>query len=127
MAKAILDTNFILSCIDKKIDFFEAISFIGFNIIIPNEVIGELKKFSSNGKTKLAQNSDLALKILGKNDFEEIYLKEKNVDKGIVKFAKENPEIAITIEPEEKTDVSINYEYLWSKNPSMLPRLDSDQ
>ena len=40
---------------------------------------------------------------------------------------KENPEIAITIEPEEKTDVSINYEYLWSKNPSMLPRLDSDQ
>jgi len=39
MAKAILDTNFILSCIDKKIDFFEAISFIGFNIIIPNEVL----------------------------------------------------------------------------------------
>jgi len=40
---------------------------------------------------------------------------------------KENPEIALTIEPEEKTDVSINYEYLWSKNPSMLPRLDSNQ
>ena len=40
---------------------------------------------------------------------------------------KEIPEIAITIEPEEKTDVSINYEYLWSKNPSMLPRLDSNQ
>lgn len=40
---------------------------------------------------------------------------------------KEVPEIALTIEPEEKTDKSINYEYLWSKNPSMLPRLDSDQ
>ncbi len=106
MAKAILDTNFILSCIDKKIDFFEAISFIGFNIIIPNEVIGELKKFSSNGKTKLAQNSDLALKILGKNDFEEIYLKEKNVDKGIVKFAKENPEIAVaTLDREIKRKI----------------------
>lgn len=39
---------------------------------------------------------------------------------------KENPEIAVTIEPEEKTDVSINYEYLWSKNPSMLPREDSN-
>jgi len=48
----------------------------------------------------------LALKILGKNDFEEIYLKEKNVDKGIVKFAKENPEIAVaTLDREIKRKI----------------------
>lgn len=39
---------------------------------------------------------------------------------------KEIPEISETIEPEEKTDKSISYEYLWSKNPSMLPRVDSN-
>lgn len=106
MGLAVLDTNFILTCVEQKIDFFEWLNLAGFGIIIPHEVIGELKKFSSGEKIKLAQNSVLALKILAKNDFEKISLKEKNVDNGIVKFAGENPEIAVaTLDREMKRKI----------------------
>ena len=37
MKQALLDTNFILSCIRKKIDFFEEIRLMGIKIIIPEE------------------------------------------------------------------------------------------
>ena len=40
---------------------------------------------------------------------------------------KENPEIALTIEPEEKTDTTMQIEALWAENPILLPRLDSNQ
>lgn len=95
MEKAILDTNFIISCVAKKIDFLHILEEGGFKIIIPSQVVLELKKISSRGGFETAQNSKLALKILTKNNFEKINLKKKNVDKGIIKFAKENPEVAV--------------------------------
>ena len=99
MQKVILDTNFILSCVEKKIDFFEELEFAGFRIIIPFEVVGELKKLASGKKTNLAQNSELALRILEKNNFEKINLSKqsgrKKVDELIVFFARKNPQIAV--------------------------------
>ena len=99
MQKVILDTNFIISCVEKKIDFFEELEFSGFRIIIPLEVVGELKKLASGKKTNLAQNSELALRILEKNNFEKINLSKqsgrKKVDELIVFFARKNPQIAV--------------------------------
>src|SRR3990167_2646427 len=85
MKSALLDTNFILICIKQKIDFFEELYLQGYQIIIPDKVIDELKK--------LKQTS--ALKLLEKNNFKEIILAGKNVDNSIINYAKENPEIIL--------------------------------
>lgn len=106
MKYAILDTNFILSCIRKKIDFFEQIKFMGMKIIIPLQVIDELKKHSETKNLKLKNEAKLAFSILKKNNFDEIDLHSKNVDNGIVNLAKENPEYIIaTLDKEMKNKI----------------------
>ena len=85
MKSALLDTNFILTCAKQKIDFFEELYFRGYQIIIPNRVIDELKK--------LKQTS--ALKLLEKNNFKEIILVGKNTDNSIINYANKNPDILI--------------------------------
>ncbi len=83
--KVLLDTNFILTCIAQKIDFFEEFYLSGIKVIIPENVISELEKLKKTA----------ALKLLEKNEFKKISLQGKNVDNSIVKFARENPEIII--------------------------------
>lgn len=95
MKQVLLDTNFILSCIRKKIDFFHEIKFLGMKIVIPNEVIQELENLTKKGKTKFREESKLALTLLKKNSFEKINLEIKNVDNGIVKFANEHEDYII--------------------------------
>ncbi len=90
MKYAVLDTNFILSCIRKKIDFFEGIKFMGFKILIPMQVIEELENLSKKGNLKFRTEAKLALAILRRNIFTRIDLKMKNVDNGIVKLAEKN-------------------------------------
>jgi len=85
MKSALLDTNFIITCIKQKIDFFEELRFMGFEIIIPDRVIDELKKLKQT----------LALKLLEKNNFKKIILIGRDVDNSIINYAKKNPEIII--------------------------------
>ena len=90
MKQAILDTSFILSCVKQKIDFFEDLELKGIKILIPNQVVDELEKLSE--KNSIAK---LSLKILKTRKFRKIDLKQKNVDNGIIDFAKENPEFLV--------------------------------
>ena len=90
MKTAILDSSFILTCVKQKIDFFEFLENEGFQIVIPKEVIKEI-----SGVAKSRDYGKLALQILKKNKFKEISLKEKVVDFGIVKYAKENPQAVV--------------------------------
>lgn len=90
MRHALLDTNFILSCIRKKIDFFEDIQLMGLSVIIPKQVIEEIK-----GLSKSKPEAEIALKILEKNVFKKVTLHGRNVDNGIVKIAKENENYVI--------------------------------
>ena len=90
MKTTILDSSFILTCVKQKIDFFEFLENGGIQIVIPKQVINEIEKISKSkdyGKT--------ALQILKKNRFNKIDLNEKNVDFGIVKYARKNPEIIV--------------------------------
>ncbi len=96
MQQSILDTNFIVTCARQKIDFFEEIPLMGIQIIIPRQVTKEIKKlaeFKDSAKTR--EEADLALKILKRNKFKSIKLKYNEVDKGIIAFAQENPEVII--------------------------------
>ena len=85
--KILLDTNFIINCAKQKIDFFEDLKFKGFQILIPKQVINELKK----------NKAELALKLLEKNkkSYKLIKFKKSYVDKGIIEFAKTNPRAII--------------------------------
>ena len=98
MKQVILDTNFILSCIRKKIDFFEEIELMGMQITIPEGAIEELRKISlSDKKLHFREDSNLALRLLEKNKgkFKKIFFNEKKVDVGLIKFSRENKEVII--------------------------------
>ena len=106
MKKVILDTNFILTCIKQKIDFFEDLKFMGTRVLIPKQVIKEIKSIiNSKKKLHFKEDAKLALKLLEKNSFKEIDLKEKNVDKGIVKYSKKNDVIVATLDRELKNKI----------------------
>jgi rRNA-processing protein FCF1 len=109
MKYIILDTNFILSCVRKKIDFFNEIKFLGLKIIIPIQVIKELENLTSKGKAKFRDEAKLSLALLKKNSFEKVDLKIKNVDNGIVKFAKEHEDYIIaTLDKEIQKKIKNN-------------------
>lgn len=95
MEKILLDTSFILSCIRNKIDFIEELQLSGRKILLPIQVIGELKNIAKKGKCKFRQEAEFALKILEHSKFEKIDLLEKNVDKGIKKFAEKDKSVII--------------------------------
>jgi rRNA-processing protein FCF1 len=90
MKYVILDTNFILSCIRKKINFFDEVTFMGLSIIIPKEVIVEI-----GGLSKSKPEAQIALKIIQQNKFKKVSLGGRIVDNGIIKMAKENEEYVV--------------------------------
>lgn len=96
MKQVILDTNFILVCVKQKIDFFRDIPEMGIQIIIPKQVIEEIKRVAnSTKKLKFRDHARLAQVILEKNKFEEINITGKYVDKGLIKYSKEHPRLII--------------------------------
>jgi rRNA-processing protein FCF1 len=95
MAHVVLDTNFILSCIRKKIDFFNDIPDMGLKMIIPIQVLDEVRTLSMTAKGKFKDDAKIALKLLEKNEYKRIDLYIKNVDNGIVKLAEKNKEYVI--------------------------------
>lgn len=96
MKKIILDTNFILTCVKQKIDFFEYLEMQGLKILIPKQVIRELESIvNSKKKLHFRENAKLALSLLERNFFSKIDLKIKNVDSGILKFAKSNKDLIV--------------------------------
>ena len=82
---ALLDTNFILTCMKQKIDFFEDLYLMGIEVLVPKNVISELEKLKKTA----------ALRLLDKSVFKTISLPGKNVDNAIVEYARKNPGVII--------------------------------
>ena len=108
MKEAILDTNFILTCVKQKIDFFRDIPNMGLNILIPTQVIEEIKRVAnSTKKLKFRDDAKLAQVILEKNKFTEIDIRGKYVDRGLIKYAKEHPRLIVaTLDKDIKNKVT---------------------
>ncbi|MCK5624840.1 hypothetical protein KAI04_03290 [Candidatus Pacearchaeota archaeon] len=104
MKQVILDTNFIMTCVKQKIDFFRDIPNMGLTILIPTQVIEEIKRVAnSTKKLKFRDDARLSQVILEKNKFKEIDIRGKYVDKGLIKYAKEHPRLVIaTLDKEIK-------------------------
>ena len=98
MKQVVLDTNFILTCVKQRIDFFEQLG-LDYKIMIPIQVITELKRVDKTG---------LALKIISKNSFTEIDLGVSYVDKGLIKYAKANSSAIIATLDKELKDKILN-------------------
>ena len=111
MKEVLIDTNFILTCVKQKIDFFEDIKFMGLEILIPKQVINELKIIlNSKKKLHFRKDANLCLKIIEteKDFFKIIDLSKygKNTDKGIKNFAEKNKNIIVaTLDKELKNKI----------------------
>ena len=85
MKQILLDTNFILSCIRNKLDLFEHLEQEGYEVIVPEQVINEIKKFE---KTKPEARVALKIKeekLTGLNPAKEkrvfLFVTDENVEK----------------------------------------------
>ena len=108
--KVILDTNFLIYCAKEKLDYIEEINNIlneGFNLVVPEQVIEELKRLrikAKKGKDKDA--CDLALKILDKKKINIVQPSGKSVDDAIMQLAQENSKnIVCTLDREMRWEL----------------------
>jgi len=89
----VLDTNFILACVENKADFIQ----LAGEIVIAREVVDELEEIRESGDLKKRLEAEIALKIIINNkgilqivDFEDSY-----VDKGIIEYIKDKKDVAV--------------------------------
>ncbi len=102
--EVLLDTSFILTCLKEKIDFLQAGEYG--KLILPLQVIDELRKKTEKGKAKERETAKLALNIIqeNKSNFKIIKLEKKFVDAGIKKYVsrKKKDAIVATLDKELK-------------------------
>jgi rRNA-processing protein FCF1 len=86
--EAILDTNFIISCIRNKIDFISQLEEEGFKVILPREVMRELKDIKRRtGESHYDKSSiELALQIFEKSKIRKMALGNNKVDEMLVRM-----------------------------------------
>ncbi|MEK6844127.1 MAG: PIN domain-containing protein [Nanoarchaeota archaeon] len=94
--EVLLDTNFIISCILKKIDFISQLQDKGFKIVVPREVLQELKdlKFDRRSTHDEKIAIDLGLEMLYSKKIKKTTIGEGKVDDLLVKKGKEGVYIA---------------------------------
>jgi len=84
--EVLLDTNFILSCLKKRIDFLDELGGEGFNVKIPREVMQELKDLKT--EKKLGRESraliDVAFQLLNERKVKKVTVGGRTVDEGLI-------------------------------------------
>jgi rRNA-processing protein FCF1 len=97
MVKVILDTNFVLSCIRERIDFYSFIreTFGDCNIVVGKELFDELENIYADKKNKKSDrdSSKIAIQLIKTIPHEVVMFNTKNVDKGILNYVKSSEDI----------------------------------
>jgi rRNA-processing protein FCF1 len=92
--EVLLDSNFIISSIRRKIDFLSELEILGFKIILPREVYQELKdlklKVSSEDKVAI----EIALKMIDSSKIKKMTLGNVSVDEGLIQKGRQGYYIA---------------------------------
>lgn len=103
--EVILDTNFIISCVLKRIDFLDELETMGFRVRIPREVLQEMKDLKRESKIGREKRIaiDLAFDML--KDVKKIRVGGRYADEGLIQKGKEGTYIA-TLDREIKRKVS---------------------
>ncbi len=94
--EALLDTNFIMSCIVKKIDFLSQLEEKGFKVVVPREVLQEFKDLKKESKISHEERTaiDIALQMLSSKDIKKITIGQGKVDDLLIKKGQEGVYIA---------------------------------
>ena len=94
--EVILDTNFIISCVLKRIDFLDELAVMGFKPVVPREVIEELKDLKKERKTSHEERVaiDVAFEMFEKQKVKKMKLGGLHVDDGLISRGKEGIYIA---------------------------------
>ena len=121
--EVLIDTNFIISCIIKKIDFLSQIEEKGFKAVIPKEVIDELKdlKFKKGQSREDKEAIEVALSLFSSKRINKMSLGVNKVDNGLIKKGKEGIYLA-TLDREIKRQVPNRIVILDAKNEIGIER-----
>ncbi len=120
--EVILDTNFIISCVKRKIDFIGRLREEGFNVLVPKEVINEMKDLEYDVAPAEKAAILLALQILDTNkDIRKMKLGNKKVDESLIEMGKKGAYIA-TLDRAIKHSVPNRVIISDSKNDILIER-----
>ncbi len=94
--EAVLDSNFIISCLRRKIDFFDELTLMGFKPVIPREVLQEIKDIRSRGGVSHEDRMaiDLVFQIIERRKIKKIGFGSGRVDEQLIRKGKEGVYIA---------------------------------
>ena len=93
--EALLDTNFIISCILKKIDFVAELESMGFKTFLPREVFQELKDLKKDKMSREDKGAiELALKLFSLKKVKKMTLGHNIVDDALIEKGKKGFYIA---------------------------------
>ncbi len=95
MRQILLDTNFLIHCVQQKIDFFEYVKLNGFEVLIPEEGLVELEKLANSKKINVEKAARLVQKLISKHKFNLVRINSVYVDRGIISYLKDKPEIIL--------------------------------
>ncbi len=114
--EVILDSSFIISCIRNKIDFLSQLEEQGFKIVVPREVLQELrglKKGRISHEDRVALG--VALEMIDNSKLKKISFGQGKVDDSLIKKGVEGAYIA-TLDREIKRKVPKTVVILKSKS-----------
>ncbi len=92
--EVLLDSNFIVACVKKNIDFMEELAGLGFRVVVPREVVEELKDLRLNVSHNDRAAIDIALARFASEKFEKAKLGKRTVDEGLIAKGKQGAYIA---------------------------------
>jgi len=121
--EVLLDTNFIISCVLKRIDFIEELQSLGFKVKVPREVLQEMKDLKRERRTSHQERVaiDVAFGFLNDRKVKKMKLGGKTVDEGLIKRGKEGAYIA-TLDRGIKIEVPNRVVILSAKNKFVVER-----
>jgi rRNA-processing protein FCF1 len=108
--EVLLDTSFVISCVRKKIDFIGQLEGLGFKVVLPREVLQELRDLRENPReSRLDRDAvDVAFQMFEANKIKKVSLgrrmEKKRVDEALINKGKEGYYIA-TLDNEIKRAV----------------------
>lgn len=94
--EVILDTNFIISCVMKRIEFIDELEEMGFKVRVPRRVLQEMKDLKTESKTTRAERQaiEIAFSLLDERKVKKVRIGGNYVDEGLIQKGKEGTYIA---------------------------------
>jgi rRNA-processing protein FCF1 len=94
--EVILDSSFIISCVREGIDFIEQFETLGYKMVVPREVMQEMKDLRLNSKSSHEDrfSIDIALELIRMNKLKKMTIGQGTVDDKLIHLGKKGIYIA---------------------------------